>query len=74
MRCFNCHIAILYVQVVDSQRKSMYGNSRKRAGNCHIMHSDNLALFSLNNQILSTFHCSFSLQPINILQASTERK
>lgn len=29
MRCFNCHVAISYVQVVDSQRKSMYGNSRK---------------------------------------------
>lgn len=32
MRCFNCHIAILYVQMVDNQRKSMYGNSRKSAG------------------------------------------
>lgn len=71
MRCFNCHIAILYVQVVENQRKSMYGNSRKIAGNCH---SDNLTLFLLNYQILSTFHCSFSLQPINVLQASTERK
>ena len=37
MRCFNCHIAISYVQVVDSQRKSTYGNSRKIAGNCHIL-------------------------------------
>lgn len=36
MRCFNCHIAILYVQMVDTQRKSTYGNSRKSAGNCHI--------------------------------------
>lgn len=32
MRCFNCHIAILYVQKVDTQRKSTYGNSRKSAG------------------------------------------
>lgn len=39
MRCFNCHIAILYVQVVDSQCESAYGNSRKRAGNCHILPS-----------------------------------
>lgn len=39
MRCFNCHIAISYVQVVDSQRKSMYGNSRKIAGNCHVLPS-----------------------------------
>ncbi len=30
MRCFNCHIAILYVQMVDNQRKSIYGNSRKK--------------------------------------------
>ena len=37
MCCFNCHIAILYVQMVDTQRKSMYGNSRKSAGNCHIL-------------------------------------
>lgn len=37
MRCFNCHIAILYVQMVDTQRKSTYGNSRKSAGNCHIL-------------------------------------
>ena len=37
MRCFNCHIAILYVQMVDTQRKSMYGNSRKSAGNCHML-------------------------------------
>lgn len=74
MRCLNCHIAISYVQVVDSQRKSTYGNSRKIAGNCHILHRENLMLFSPNNQILSTFHRSFSLQPINVLQASTERK
>lgn len=74
MRCFNCHIAISYVQVVDSQRKSMYGNSRKSPGIAIYCHSDNLALFLPNNQILSTFHCSFSLQPINVLQASTERK
>lgn len=39
MSCFNCHIAISYVQVVDSQRKSMYGNSRKRAENCHMLPS-----------------------------------
>ena len=39
MRCFNCHIAILYVQVVDSQCESTYGNSRKIAGNCHILPS-----------------------------------
>lgn len=71
MRCFNCHVAILYVQMVETQRKSTYGNSRKSAGNCH---SENLMLFSPNNQILSTFHRSFSLQSINILQASTERK
>ena len=32
MRCFNCHIAMLYVQMVDTQRKSTYGNSRKSAG------------------------------------------
>ena len=37
MRCFNCHIAILYVQMVDTQRKSTYDNSRKSAGNCHIL-------------------------------------
>ena len=37
MRCFNCHIAILYLQMVDNQRKSMYGNSRKSAENCHIL-------------------------------------
>ena len=30
-------IAILYVQMVDTQRKSTYGNSRKSAGNCHIL-------------------------------------
>ena len=62
MRCFNCHIAILYVQMVDNQRKSMYGNC------------ENLMLFSSNNQILSTFHRSFSFHPIDVLQASTERK
>ena len=39
MRCFNCHIAILYVQMLDTQRKSTYGNSRKSAGNCHILPS-----------------------------------
>ncbi len=39
MRCFYCHIAILYVQMVDTQRKSTYGNSRKSAGNCHILSS-----------------------------------
>ena len=37
MRCFNCHIAILYVQMVDTQRKNTYGNSLKSAGNCHIL-------------------------------------
>lgn len=37
MRCFNSHIAILYVQMVDNQRKSTYGNSRKSTGNCHIL-------------------------------------
>ena len=37
MRCFNCHIAILYMQMVDTQRESTYGNSRKSAGNCHIL-------------------------------------
>lgn len=46
----------------------------KEPGIAIYCHSDNLALFSPNNQILSTFHCSFSLQPINVLQASTERK
>lgn len=49
MRCFNFHIAILYVQMVDTQRKSTYGNSRKSAGNCHICYSENLMLFSPNN-------------------------
>lgn len=61
MRCFNSHIAILYVQMVDNQRKSTYGNSRKSAGNCHICYSENLMLFLPNNQILSTFHRSFPL-------------
>ena len=61
MRCFNCHIAILYVQMVDTQRKSTYGNSRKSAGNCIYCYSDNLMLFLPNNQILSTFHRSFPL-------------
>ena len=37
MRCFNCHIAILYMQMVDTQRESAYGNSRKSAENCHIL-------------------------------------
>ena len=37
MRCFNRHIAILYVQMLDTQCKSTYGNSRKSAGNCHIL-------------------------------------
>lgn len=37
MRCFNCYIAILYVQMVDNQRKSTYDNSRKSAGNFHIL-------------------------------------
>lgn len=29
-------------------------------------HCENLMLFSHNNQILSTFHCSFPLQPIDV--------
>ena len=37
MRCFYCHIAMLYVQMVDNQCKNAYGNSRKRAWNCHIL-------------------------------------
>lgn len=46
----------------------------KEPGIAIYCHRENLMLFSSNNQIISTFHCSFSLQPINILQASTERK
>lgn len=41
MRCLNYHIAILYVQMVDTQRESTYGNSRKSTGNCHICHCEN---------------------------------
>lgn len=74
MRCFNCHIAISYVQVVDSQRKVCMAILGKSPGIAIYCHRENLMLFSPNNQILSTFHCSFSLQPINVLQASTERK
>lgn len=74
MRCFNCHIAIFYVQMVDTQRKSTYGNSRKTPGIAIYCYSENLMLFSPNNQILSTFHRSFPLQSIDVLQASTERK
>ena len=46
----------------------------KEPGIAIYCHRENLMLFSSNNQILSTFHSSFSLQPINVLQASTERK
>ena len=74
MRCFNCHIAISYVQVVDISAKVRMAILGKSPGIAMHCHSDNLTLFSLNYQILSTFHCSFSLQPINVLQASTERK
>lgn len=61
MRCLNCHIAILYVQMVDTQRKSTYGNSRKALGIAIYCYSENLMLFLPNNQILSTFHRSFPL-------------
>lgn len=77
MRCFNCHIAILpyrmckWLIVSAKVRMAILGKSPGIAIYCH---RENLMLFSSNNQILSTFHCSFSLQPINILQASTERK
>lgn len=39
MRCFNSHIAILYVQMVDNQRKSTYG--RKAPGIAIYCYSEN---------------------------------
>ena len=62
-----CKWLILSVKV----RMAILGKALGIAIYCH---SENLMLFSPNNQILSTFHRSFSLQSINILQASTERK
>lgn len=62
-----CKWLILSVKV----RMAILGKSPGIAIYCH---RENLKLFSPNNQILSTFHRSFSLQSINILQASTERK
>lgn len=74
MRCFNCHIAILYVQMVDTQRKIRMAILGRAPGIAIYCHCENLMQFSPNNQILSTFHRSFSLQSIDVLQASTERK
>ena len=37
MKLNKLYIAILYVQMVDNQRRSTYANSRKSAGNCHIL-------------------------------------
>ena len=62
-----CKWLILSVKV----RMAIPGKSPGIAIYCH---RENLMLFSPNNQILSTFHRSFSLQSINVLQASTERK
>lgn len=62
-----CKWVILSVKV----RMAILG---KAPGIAYIAIVMNLMLFSPNNQILSTFHRSFSLQSINILQASTERK
>lgn len=59
MRCFNCHIVcvnglILSVKV----RMVILGKAPGIAIYCF---SENLMLFSPNNQILSTFHRSFPL-------------
>lgn len=75
MRCFNCHIAILpycmckWLILSVKVCMAILGKAPRIAIYCHC---ENLMLFSSNNQILSTFHRSFSFQPIDVLQASTE--
>lgn len=61
MRCFNCYIAILYVQMVDTQRKIRMAILGKAPGIAIYCYSENLMLFLPNNQILSTFHRPFPL-------------
>lgn len=41
MRCFNSHIAILYVQMVDNQRKSTYAILGKAPGIAIYCYSEN---------------------------------
>lgn len=41
MRCFNCHIAILYVQMVDTQRKIRMAILGKTPGIAIYCYSEN---------------------------------